>query len=90
MPPTSGPLPNGTSWLLNPQDATIIIDACQVDSLGNKERQANVWLEQLPAVLVVDRCTGFAYAVREGEAKGMELFVACCLLLERITTLCSI
>jgi hypothetical protein len=61
-PPPRGPLPPGTDWVLNPQNAAVIISGCQVDSLGNKERAANVYLEQLPAILVVERSQGFGYA----------------------------
>lgn len=66
MPPGHGPLPPGTNWDADPQSSTIILDACQIDSDGNHERQANVWLEQLPAILVVERCQGFAYGPKFG------------------------
>ena len=42
----------------------MILSGCQIDSYGNKERAANVYLEQIPAVLVVERSQGFAYAPR--------------------------
>ena len=51
-PPGRGPLPPGTTWEGDPQHAAIILDSCQIDSDGSKERQANIWLEQLPAILV--------------------------------------
>jgi hypothetical protein len=63
-PPPRGPLPPGTGWVLDPQNAAVIISGCQIDSLGNKERNANIYLEQLPAILVVERSQGFAYAPR--------------------------
>jgi hypothetical protein len=61
-PPPRGPLPAGTRWEGNPQASTIILDSCQIDSDGNKERQANIWLEEIPAILVVQNSQGFAYA----------------------------
>ena len=62
-PPPRGPMPAGTDWVLNPQNAAVILSGCQIDSLGNVERgQANIFLEQLPATLVVEGSHGFAYA----------------------------
>jgi hypothetical protein len=59
-PPPRGPLPAGTGWVKDPQNAAVIISGCQIDSLGNKERNANIYLEQIPAILVVERGQGFA------------------------------
>ena len=60
-PPGRGPLPPGTAWQGDPQGASIILDRCSIDSYGNDERQTNIWLEQLPAILVVESSAGFAY-----------------------------
>eukprot|EP01050_Picozoa_sp_SAG11_P027563 SAG11_NODE_7029_length_1205_cov_2.095841_1_plen_110_part_00 len=48
--------------MMDPQNAAVIINGCQIDSLGNKERNANIYLEQLLVILVVERSQGFAYA----------------------------
>jgi hypothetical protein len=61
-PPPRGALPPGTQWEGHPQGSTIILDACQIDSYGNKERDANIWLEEIPAIISVQNCQGFAFA----------------------------
>ena len=60
-------LPNGTKFSALPQGATIIIERCEVDSYGSArgvepERRSNIWLEQIPSVLIVRDSQGFAYA----------------------------
>ena len=71
-PPPRGPLPAGTDWVLNPQNAAVILSGCQIDSLGNVERgQANIFLEQLPATLVVEGSHGLAYADLPPRARAL-------------------
>jgi hypothetical protein len=70
QPPPRGPLPPGTKYHGNPQKSTIILDSCQIDSNGNKERMANIWLEQIPTILSVQNCQGFAYAWWWGPSKN--------------------
>jgi hypothetical protein len=61
-PPQRGPLPAGTKYGGDPQSSAVILDSCQIDSDGNHERLANIYLEQIPAILSVQNCQGFAYA----------------------------
>ena len=73
-PPGRGPLPNGTAWWPDPQGSAVILEDCQVDSFGSKARdEANIWLDELPAVLAVRRCLGFAYDPKWGPAATQSL-----------------
>jgi hypothetical protein len=58
--------------------ATVVIERCEVDSYGSArgvqpERRSNIWLEQIPSVLIVRDSQGFAYAPSFGPPANMSL-----------------
>lgn len=61
-PPASGPLPNGTAC--TGVSGAIVLDSCMLDSNGNHQRNANVYLEAIPSQLIITNCYGFDFAPR--------------------------
>eukprot|EP01048_Picozoa_sp_COSAG05_P002173 COSAG05_NODE_83_length_20755_cov_5.928011_4_plen_282_part_00 len=60
-PPAAGPLPPNTEASTR---AEIIIDSCELDSYGNKERNATIFLEAIPARIVIRNSRGFNYEAK--------------------------
>jgi hypothetical protein len=61
-PPTSGPLPNGTS--ATGVSGVILLDSCMIDSDGNHQRLANIYLEAIPAQIIIRNSYGVQVAPR--------------------------
>lgn len=61
-PPSSGPLPVGTSC--TGLSGVIVLDSCSIDSHGNHQRNANIYLEAIPSQLIIRNSYGFDYAPR--------------------------
>jgi hypothetical protein len=60
-PPQFGALPNGTNASTS---GMIVIDSCLLDSCGNHDRYANIYLEALPAQIILRNSRGFDFAPR--------------------------